>query len=513
MKKIPLLVLLFSLSASLYSITSQQPSDTISVKSFGARGDGVKDDRVAIQKALDALLPNQVLLIPKTTSFYKVVNAPNGKGSIESQRATRLAENKLFPLTCRQKNVTIVFEGNIKSTSILANLFEFSGENTTLIGSGGVISGPGGKDDVGFLDTNSWEKTQQWHPSLVVIQGKNSSVKNLIVEDPPTCGITAQAVNAQIYDCNIRGGKVNYGTGTVLFGIFLDYGSDNAMVKMNTFSKSYTGGAIYSGVYSVSKNSVITNNVFSDYHEHGVYNYGQNCNISNNLFSCNYAIAADIQNFGEEGSIIDNNSINTYAFIQIMRGSNTIISNNICSNVRGGIYVRKYPNMKERDILQNLVIKNNIININNEGQSVMNGIDIDIVTTQIETIDNIIIENNKISAVSQNKKPNTTGIKVTISKNGSKINKCTIVLNEISGNITYPLILENANNSIVKNNKFNLDVKEDGLITIMAYNNIQKTTIENNTCLAKRTRSTSYRMQNCIDCVNNTFRKNNIKIK
>jgi hypothetical protein len=97
--------------------------ETISVKDFGAVGDGVTNDTAAIQSALAALKAGQALYFPTTSSFYLVTS-------------TITISNAYVTLLGDSKNSGIKYSGTGPAI-IVANNF-FSMRNLLLAGTGGA---------------------------------------------------------------------------------------------------------------------------------------------------------------------------------------------------------------------------------------------------------------------------------------------------------------------------------------------------------------------------------------
>ncbi len=132
-------------------LTGSVKNNEISVLWFNVVGDGITDDRLAIQDVFDITPANSTVIFPRVSGFYKVIIG-TGKGStIIAQRADALANDTLYPIKISKDSVTVIVRGIIKSTTILGNMFELQGNSVVFIGEGGKLQGPGGEDTIGFL--------------------------------------------------------------------------------------------------------------------------------------------------------------------------------------------------------------------------------------------------------------------------------------------------------------------------------------------------------------------------
>lgn len=346
-------------------LTGSVKNNEISVLWFNVVGDGITDDRLAIQDVFDITPANSTVIFPRVSGFYKVIIG-TGKGStIIAQRADALANDTLYPIKVSKDSVTVIVRGIIKSTTILGNMFELQGNSIVFIGEGGKLQGPGGEDTIGFLDTNTSDTTLQWHPSLLKVNGDNCNVSSLSFEDYPTHGIDCYGKALIVDSCLFIGGRVAHSTtgGTVLMGIRTNVGADSVIIKNNRFIANSKGGKCYSCVFPSGDNFIISNNICEKYHEHAVYAYGNYGSIIDNKFTDVNCIASDIQYFATYGSIKGNYSIGTEGFVQIMHGKGTIIEGNTVTNCRGGIIVRPYHTVDVNKLPSGLKLLNNYIEL------------------------------------------------------------------------------------------------------------------------------------------------------
>ncbi len=321
--------------------------DQINVKDYGAVGDGVTDNRAALQEVFDT--GATTIYIPDGT--YKIINATTTlEGTDVEKRADAVANSTMYAISCSTNNLTVIIDGDIEATSMLDNVFEFSGNNVTIKGSGSIT----GSGD--FLDTNSADPLLQWHPSLIKLSGDNSSVSGISLVDPPTDAIYVDGSKACISNCRFSGGDITHGSGTVSFYINLVLGSEQNIIQGNHFI-----GTAYSAVFSVAGNSTITNNVMEGLLEHGVYNYGDNSIISNNQIKGSDDPAAGIQSFAS-GCIIEGNELIDALGISISGSNNKVVNNHVDG---GSFSFRRYTGDATSSNYINLLVSGNtFVNVN-----------------------------------------------------------------------------------------------------------------------------------------------------
>lgn len=338
----------------------------INVLTFGAKGDGITDDRLAFQNAFNSLKNGDTILIPNCDSYYKIINAIGSGSTLVAQRANAVTNNLLSPITCNKNNITVILEGNVKETSILTNLFEFTGDKVKVVFNGGSVSGVGGSDDVGFLDTNSEDVTQQWKPSLIKLTGRNSRIYDAYIIDPPAVGIHITNKSNRIINPIIEGGRVVHGNGTVSFGILVENTAPFTKITGANSIKNSKGGMVYDCIFNIASDVNLCNNLVEDVHEHAIYNYGNRATICNNNTDCPDAIAAIIQSFADY-CVIDYNVMKHAKFggIAVQRGKSTSVCNNKVYDAGGAVI--SYRTFYADDInyvVEDLKMDNNQVYLN-----------------------------------------------------------------------------------------------------------------------------------------------------
>lgn len=334
-------------------------SGHVTPEMFGAICDGVSDDRNYCQAALDFLSGDIKEIVFTKGLNYKVVNATGVGADIVSRRADAVLNAGLLALTSSQSGITVTIEGTISGTSPLDDIIRFTGNNVSIRGSGTVVNTSGE-----FLDTNSSDPTLQWLPSNIRIDGDGCTVSGLSIIDQVAVGIRDDGNDNTISFCEFSGGPSSHGPGTVQFGVRqTSTGLTRYRGKVTNciFKRSQSGGACYSGVFSVCKDANISLNSFDSLIEHGVYANATGCIIEGNHFR-NIDAAGAIQSFN--GGTITNNRFEDCAFGQILvaRPNNTVITGNVAVNAgSSGISVRTGNGDPSSTVYKNLIISNNII--------------------------------------------------------------------------------------------------------------------------------------------------------
>jgi len=303
---------------------------TISVKDFGAIGNGTTDDTAAIQAAINAVPVGGWLVIPASANPYLL--------NISLQTGALLVN----------KRMTIVFEGDVKSASpgvIGANpqtLFNVTGDNVSFIGTGKII-GDGTTDS-----TNAGDSTTT--PSLVRVTGNYFRMEGLTIVTPWKTGLFLYGSSNSIISNNkFTGGPTTY-TDTGYFGIYLVNGG-NHIVSGNQFYPDSNGGMYVQCVFTSGANTCsFTNNIAIKPYEKIFY-----INSSDNVVESNTCIgnsgtipgtmfigtmSDSIRVSGSRNSV-RGNYLNYTSGISSHNGgtANTISGNTLLNCVQGGISI------------------------------------------------------------------------------------------------------------------------------------------------------------------------------
>jgi hypothetical protein len=297
--------------------------DIVSVKDFGAFGDGVTDDTAAIQAAVNA---SDNVWVPEGT--YKVTSS--------------IAVNKAM---------TIRVDGTIQTTGYQyqvnpPSIFLITADNVIIEGSGTLL-GPG-------IFTHAVITNIQHIPSLIKVNSAdNVTIQNLTFIDVPQAGVIyidsdyIKIVNNTfvggdtVANCkdtpNVAG--INY------YGVYC-YSSNYSLITNNKFVDDASGNTFAEGIFMWQTNhSEVSNNFFKNIVDHDLYMYhpagttaGQNnyntvCNnISfTTLTNLTEKIGASLKVHGVYNNISNNNIFNTNSGIVLEQGSYSTISDNSIS--------------------------------------------------------------------------------------------------------------------------------------------------------------------------------------
>lgn len=297
--------------------------DIVSVKDFGAIGNGVADDTAAIQAAINA---SDAIWVPEGT--YKVTDS--------------LAVNKSMVIQVDGTITTTRYEYQLNPPTI----FLVTADNVTIEGSG-TLTGPG-------IFTHAVITNIQFIPSLIKVNSAdNVTIQNLTLIDVPQAGVIyIDSDYIRIINNTFIGGDtvancldtpnpegINY---YAVFGNASDYGvlSNNRIIDDaagNTFAEGFF-------LYKVEYTKV-TENYCRNIVDHDVYMYhssgdtlGQNNyntianNISySNLTSLTQKIGSSYKFHGIGNLVVNNSITNSVSGITAERASYSIISGNFLS--------------------------------------------------------------------------------------------------------------------------------------------------------------------------------------
>lgn len=227
---------------------------------FGAAGDGVRDDRKAVQAAFD--IGNTIVL----EKDYLIKNAPfdyrNFRLVPENEldyyldvldQKNRTSDAQLTPLKL-SSGKKVVISGLLKAYSPLGVLLELKGDNSVITG-GGTISGCGIVNTVNVYSGKREYAVTNWESALIYIKGSNNRVEGITIKNPTRQGISIDdylSKNNVIIN-NVIGGGLKAHTQDVescsftgLFGIYAR--GTNTFVKDNEF-RPIDGKSVYDALY------------------------------------------------------------------------------------------------------------------------------------------------------------------------------------------------------------------------------------------------------------------------
>ena len=327
--------------------------DFVSVKDFGALGDGVTDDSAAIQLAINA---SDALIFPE--GDYRVVSKLNVN-----------------------KAMTIRVDGNIQMTGYQyqvnpPSIFHVTADNVTIEGSG-TLSGPG-------IFTHAVITSIDYIPSLIKISSAdNVTIRGLtFVDGPQACVIYLDSDHVKITGCTFIGGDTvannkdtpNVG-GINYYGVYC-YSSDYSIISNNRFMDDASGNTFAEAIFMYITNySEVSGNFFKNIVDHDLYMYHpsgtttglNNYNVITNNISYSTLVAvtekigASLKAHGVGNVISNNNILNSSGGIIIEQGSYSTISNNIIDGFTGhGIIVTDLVSTNA-DGLNYITISNNTL--------------------------------------------------------------------------------------------------------------------------------------------------------
>lgn len=331
------------------------PGDIHNDAQWGVAGSDSTADRIALQAAVDFLSPGDTLNIIVNAT---IENATGTGATPVIQRADAIASGTLFAITSATNSITINIQSAITGTSLLDDVFRFTGEKVLVKGPGSVV-GSGS-----ILDTNSDDPLLNWRPSLVRIEGKGSICNKVKFVKPHTVSLYLAGSELGASQNVFQEGLSVHGSGTVYFGIESgvtgdpDYG--NIIVK-NMFY-TVNGENVYSAIYNTADETTIHANDGDGQLEHAIYSFGSATGITNNIFRD--VIGATIQCFGDNRCDVSHNILKNCLAggIAMTRGTRSIVSNNIVETVaNAAISWRRFSSGTTSDNYMDLAISDNIL--------------------------------------------------------------------------------------------------------------------------------------------------------
>ena len=221
--------------------------DTVSVKDFGAVGDGVTDDTAALNAAAAALSSGQVLFIPEGTYLYNPTSSP---------------------LTFSTNNIAIWGKGTIKAS--------VSQDKTVVLLSGNYITWDGPSvEGEGTVYSSYTPSTEGNRYALLRVTGDDVDIRSALINTPYLIGIHANACNnLTIGDgVDVLGGPIAARVNTYFQGIRI-YNCTNYRVQNPHIGANTAGGKPEEALFATDgENGFIQANVSASW-DHGVYCIG-----------------------------------------------------------------------------------------------------------------------------------------------------------------------------------------------------------------------------------------------
>jgi parallel beta-helix repeat protein len=221
--------------------------DFVSVKDFGAVGDGVTDDTAALNAAASAVVSGQTLLVPSGTYLYNPTSAP---------------------LTFSTNNIAIWGQGTIKATT--------SVDKIVVLLSGDYITwdGPCVEGD-GTVYSSYTPSTEDNRWALLRVTGDDVDIRSGLILNPYLNGIHGNACdNLTIGDgVDVLGGPVSAAVATFFQGIRLrdctNFRIDNPHIGANA-----AGGKPEEGIFATAGSNGYVRVICTAAWDHGVYCIG-----------------------------------------------------------------------------------------------------------------------------------------------------------------------------------------------------------------------------------------------
>jgi len=363
----------------------------ISVKDFGAKGDGVTDDTIAIQAAITSLqttggcvcIPTGTYVVSNTITIPSKVSV-TGSGTASTVISATLA----------MTNLQDVFYANGSSFVSLSNLSILGNTN----GTNGAGSG------------------------IHLKSGSNNKVSNVYIENTTQAGIRLEEQNdssvtlCTLSFCGRTGYTDNHGimVYSVAGSVVPNY---SVKITNNTIRSSFRKGITTYAPNASIYDLLIDGNTVTSSGLGNIYIGGpnqSNIRIANNYLSNGYV---NMQIGPVSNSIIDSNSMDgsTYSNILLFDSESVVVSNNTISN--SGVHGLDFDVIATRN--RQVIVSGNVV-YNSNRTSVAFGCGINIANADNTSVVSNIVFDNAVSILS------TQGIVDSVGSTNSQIQSNTV---------------------------------------------------------------------------------------
>lgn len=357
----------------------------VNVLDFGAVGDGVANDRAAIQAAIDSLASGGTVFFPTGTYLCST------------------------GLTIANNNTVLDFAGGaaLTYTTPTQILLTITGRNCIL--QNATINAPAVFDGTNVRPTYG----------TVKIEGEDFSANFCVLNNVPKLGFWFSNINnGSVTNCKINGGTPEgfyTELNTVHCGIYIDpspSGSQGNYVIANNFINRCVQGAATGNLdaASLEQSMAVTGNVFELCWNHGFYSSGiaNGVTVSGNAFNaCQIPIALT----GSNHTVVGNTMVvyttgtgigsdNEITGISLRDPVNCVVANNVIKGegTAGGaiITLEDLPDTPGGNKVQNNVVTGNVIEITNT--SIAGVAAIRLIAGATSNVSNNVISSNVIRA-------------------------------------------------------------------------------------------------------------------
>lgn len=319
-----------------------------SVKQWGAVGDGVADDRAAIQAALDFMSAGDTLHIPASSAPYLI-------------NATDLTE--ALEVAVSKTGLTVVLDGDLRGTTFVNQVnppytMRVFADKVTIRGTGS-FSGDG--------TVAQSTVTNDTDPGFLRIDGNDCRVQTLTFERYPQIGVYLIGDGNKVYGCTFKGAAPDVIAGVQYFAIRAEDVTDRTQVIGNYFT-SYD--AVSHGVSSVvllggiHTNAFILKNISDSQLDQVAY-----ANLENGVVAQNIGTAGPFNvrgqglklNAGSDILVASNIMRTKETGIQLINTPRTTCEGNTVDGFDFGYGINAYDNTGGGSAMDDLKIVNNVV--------------------------------------------------------------------------------------------------------------------------------------------------------